>query len=169
MDFLLHFFKHRKLYPAFLIVCFYFVISTIQAQCNYSPVSASVYLSNECNGRQFQDLRGTPIPIYGNNGRLFFTSTLTPDIIVTKTDDIFFSNNMMIYPNPAIAILNIEWPNEGDLEVTILSTLGSEIKKYRIASNTISTLDISDLPPGYYTLISKAKNNQIFTNKLIKQ
>jgi hypothetical protein len=81
-------------------------------------------------------------------------------------------NQFNIFPNPASNLLNIEFPNtyfnDGKpSQIKIINVLGESIFKSTI-SNQQSTIDISNLPKGFYFVIAE-KNNRILKKKLIIQ
>jgi len=78
------------------------------------------------------------------------------------------SNLVSIFPNPARNILYIR--NESGESITsvdIISTTGQKIKSIRGGSE-LSSVDISDLPPGFY-LIHLRSDRLNFTYKFIKK
>lgn len=140
----------------------------LKAQCNYSPITAIRYSVEDCRGMTFQSLIGSPIPNYGVSESLLFTSVLTSDIVITSTKD-FYHYSFNLYPNPTIGELTIDWLNDEDVDATIVSTLGQIVKKYRFPSNTKVKLDVSELSPGFYSLVIKNKSNQTLSQKFVKQ
>ena len=77
-------------------------------------------------------------------------------------------NLVSIFPNPTKNILYIRnETRESITSVDIISITGQQIKSFRGGSD-ISSVDISDLPPGLY-LIKLYTNNMIFTSKFIKK
>ena len=81
-------------------------------------------------------------------------------------------NQFNLFPNPASNLLNIEFPNDyyndgKPSQIKIINVLGESIFKSTI-SNQQSTIDISNLPKGFYFVIAE-KNNRILKKKLIIQ
>ena len=74
-----------------------------------------------------------------------------------------------MYPNPTIDHLNINWEYAHDAELFIYSQVGQLISKSYLDANTISTIDVHHLLPGYYIVKAVSSHNQIFISKLIKQ
>jgi thiol-disulfide isomerase/thioredoxin len=66
--------------------------------------------------------------------------------------------SLLIYPNPAMDMLHLEWfmPKTQELSIQVLNTSGQLIKTHwnglLSAGNQVSSLDISALPPGIYCL-----------------
>jgi hypothetical protein len=142
--------------------------ATLLAQCIYSPVIAESYFESDCGDKKKQSLIGVPIPIYGNNGSYYFTSPLTNDAFFTSTEEKNLSQ-LRIYPNPAFDFIVIEWPNSENADIFIYSQLGQLIATSSVAGESLSTIDIQYLPPGYYLIKAVTVTNKIFINKLIKQ
>ena len=139
----------------------------LTAQCDFGPISAISYYSGECHEKDYQILTGMAIPIYGDNGTLFFTSPLTSHALITSViASLELEYN--IYPNPVLSNLHIDWPNPEKVEVFIYSQLGQEIQKFSLEANSFSTLDVHDLQTGFYVLIFKTNNHKTFSKKLIK-
>jgi len=79
-------------------------------------------------------------------------------------------NQINIYPNPASNLLNIEFSNSyfndgKPSQIKIVNVLGESIYKSTI-SNQQSTINLSQLPKGFYFVIAE-KNNRILKKKLI--
>ncbi len=139
------------------------------SQCPTLKVYAVSYFSGECGGRNHQSLVGTNIPIYGNNGLWYFTSVLTNDIQKTVSAEDTYTTGFVIYPNPVLYGLNIEWEHEESAEVSIWNQLGQKLFKTEISPHSLSTVDVSELKTGYYILKAKTKDNKQFYQKFIKQ
>ncbi|KAB1064904.1 T9SS type A sorting domain-containing protein [Salibacter halophilus] len=71
---------------------------------------------------------------------------------VTGTEELF-DMEWNVYPNPAKDQLTVEFEQEVTNGVlTIFNTAGQEVKRVSVAGNMKASLDISDLPHGFYTL-----------------
>ena len=74
---------------------------------------------------------------------------------------------VVIYPNPAHETLTVE----ADLTITdvaIYSIYGSLVKSIQLNA-TSETISVSDLQPGFYSVVTTTENGQRTTSKLIKQ
>ncbi|MBO4542321.1 MAG: T9SS type A sorting domain-containing protein, partial [Bacteroidales bacterium] len=74
------------------------------------------------------------------------------------------NGEVLVYPNPARNIINIESNNEIK-EVVVYNLLGQKIKQYHSAINTI---DISDIANGIY-VINITTDKGVTTKKFIKE
>lgn len=76
-----------------------------------------------------------------------------------------------IYPNPANKLLNITFSCDETAEICIVNTLGQEMKRIKINSNSIgiqnTTLDLSNLEQGVYFLSLHSKNKSSNVMKVI--
>lgn len=139
----------------------------LTAQCQQVKVVSRGYINNLC-GMQHQGLYGVDIPIYGKSGNLLFTSPLTENVKLTNTSDLPFKK-LFVYPNPAIETVNIQWEENEKANIELLTPLHQLITTLTTEPNQITTLDVSDLPNGFYLIKIKSSNNQIYISKLIKQ
>lgn len=84
-----------------------------------------------------------------------------------------FSNDIIIYPNPASIFLSINFSQKssGNVRITILNMLGEKIKSIHNGFLTEGQYDIkaviSDLPSGVY-MINKETGEKVETMKFIK-
>ncbi len=78
-------------------------------------------------------------------------------------------SDVLIYPNPAANNITIEFPQRDNWEVEIYDCQGrlATIEKYRQSVTT--SLDITALPSGFYTIKCKGTTDYLLINKLIKQ
>lgn len=75
------------------------------------------------------------------------------------------TTNIQLYPNPASNTCYLEWSSNNDQEVTFyLSTLeGQPLKhwqRYFPAGKQLTTIDISNYPPGSYQITIQAKEGE---------
>ena len=140
----------------------------IQCQCLYSPVIATTYFAGICGDNRTQNLVGVTLPIYGESGGLYFTSPLTDRVLSTAIKDESVSS-ALFYPNPAFDVITIEWPNNEPAEVLMYTQLGQLIARLSVEENSLSTIDIHRLLPGYYILKTITPSNKTFITKFIKQ
>ncbi len=75
------------------------------------------------------------------------------------------NKKIIVYPNPAGDILNIDSYTSGPFEVKMWSANGNCIGSYRLKGNT--SVDLSGIPEGLYLLETKI-NNEIITVKIVK-
>ncbi len=144
-----------------------FSLNHVNAQCQYSAVIAQDYFRGECGVYHSQSLLQVHIPVYGTYGDFSFTSPLTNDVKITGTQD--FNAVIEVYPNPTLGYLNINWPLATDADIFIFSQIGNLISSSRVSANTVSTIDVQHLLPGYYIIKAVTLGNQTFISKLIKQ
>ena len=79
-------------------------------------------------------------------------------------EQLLSNGEVLVYPNPARNIINIESNNEIK-EVVVYNLLGQKIKQYHSAINTI---DISDMANGIY-VINITTDKGVTTKKFIKE
>ncbi len=79
-------------------------------------------------------------------------------------EQLLSNGEVLVYPNPARNIINIESNNEIK-EVVVYNLLGQKIKQYHSAVNTI---DISDIANGIY-VINITTDKGVTTKKFIKE
>jgi hypothetical protein len=107
----------------------------------------------------------TPFPASGQ-------STVTITCATTGVSEEVNSNNeMFIFPNPVHneLFLHVNEPITGKIEITIASIMGSYLQNMQTEMNGTSTrIDISVLPPGFYSLEMKV-NGELIRQKFVKQ
>lgn len=89
--------------------------------------------------------------------RVFGEQTLNVSDLIGK--------KVALSPNPATAVLNMDGAEEYET-LSIFDQSGRKVMHRKI--NQISTLDISELHPGFY-IVRFAGNDQFFVSKLIKR
>ena len=77
----------------------------------------------------------------------------------------FNPENIKLYPNPALATINIEAPQNG-YNLLLINTLGQNILT-KAACGEKETLDVSHLLPGLYYMQLETKEGQLITKKLL--
>ncbi len=84
-----------------------------------------------------------------------------------------FISNVLVYPNPANDKLQIQFnrAQSSDLKIEILNLLGETILIQSNFNSNMTTLNVTGLNTGIYFLqiIQPATNQQLFTQKFIKQ
>ncbi len=138
------------------------------SQCPSVNVLSKDYFSHQCGDHHFQSLVGVQIPLYKKVGNLHLTSPLTDFILPSSTSEVEVLS-LKIYPNPAIDVVQVHWESADLGMIAIISALGQEIMVFQAEPFQITTLDISHLAAGYYTIKAQPNSNQYFIAKLIKQ
>lgn len=95
--------------------------------------------------------------------------TCSAPISARDFNDKSVSNNLIMYPNPATQILNIEYEDiiGSDLEITQIN--GKPIKAFKSITINKLKIDINDLPSGLYLIKIKRLNDKPIIQKFIKQ
>lgn len=87
--------------------------------------------------------------------------------------NVIFENQIVIFPNPANEILNIQKPLNGFQEIVILDNLGREIKRVssrnrgEYAPRDNIKITVKDLNCGNYTLKLISEDQSVFQKRLI--
>ncbi|MFD2892165.1 T9SS type A sorting domain-containing protein [Flavobacterium chuncheonense] len=93
------------------------------------------------------------------------------DIQVVQTSnlssDLFNEENIRVYPNPANAVLNIDFIENID-SVAIYNALGQQVLFSQVAHNNSTQVDISNLAQGAY-IVEITSNDKKVSTKIIKQ
>lgn len=87
---------------------------------------------------------------------------------VLSTESFVSNNNIKIYPNPVINILNVETPFTGVLSLKLINDLGQVVLKQNQAGSSMS-LDVSNLSKGLYFLNINSEEGNSQTIKFIKK
>lgn len=82
--------------------------------------------------------------------------------------DSFFQNNLLIYPNPASNLLNVNSNSVMINSIQISDSSGRLVKKLETINDNFSQIAISDISAGIY-FIRVTTDQGIGTSKLIKQ
>ncbi|MGI8893946.1 MAG: choice-of-anchor B family protein [Bacteroidia bacterium] len=83
-------------------------------------------------------------------------------LVTSVNENIFQSNSISVYPNPASDILNIIFAglNNEKIEIALINNLGQNILNNKlILSGDFTTLDVKDILPGIYTLKINSETN----------
>lgn len=113
---------------------------------------------------------GQDVNLYFDN-KTQFENNLYIDSIFVSTDtvlgleEIDTANSLYIYPNPAENNITIEL-KDGYNSLICYNMLGEVVKSVNSISESISNLDVSDLPKGIY-LINIQKGDFSFSEKLV--
>ena len=95
------------------------------------------------------------------------TCTLTFPCTTSLTDEDSFTSNITLYPNPTTDFITIQSPlNFGDKPaiITIIDQTGRVVK---IFESTSGTIQISDLPNGFYTINCRTAK-EVWIGKFVK-
>lgn len=65
-----------------------------------------------------------------------------------------------LYPNPVAQTMYVQWPNVHSYQLRIYSTSG-QLKEAYHASNELTTLDVSQLPPGIYLVHLQSNTHSV--------
>jgi uncharacterized delta-60 repeat protein len=120
---------------------------------NYSYTDQSPYTSNNNYYRlKVQDLNGSV--------------TYSKILIIKFSGEL--STNMQVFPNPAKDMLQVQIPAgfKGITSLQVFDITGHLVKtnRYTLDGNSINTtVDVSTLPTGVYTLKAQAGNNSVVT------
>lgn len=73
-----------------------------------------------------------------------------------------------IHPNPATNVLNITTPSHNTI-IKILNIFGREVMKHICVRQGQNSIELSELPPGIYTLMLADEHGHIYHEKFLKQ
>ena len=90
---------------------------------------------------------------------------ITANLILSS--DEFKLTNTVVYPNPAVDMLNVE-SREALSQVTVINLLGQEVLRQGAAANSVQ-VNISELPQATYILQVKAASGASASFKIVKQ
>jgi len=83
--------------------------------------------------------------------------------LINSTEEILISQDIAVYPNPAIDVLNIK--SDSDIGILIISDLSGRILIEQCVDAQFWQADISQLSKGYYLIYTQ--NNSIIPQKLM--
>lgn len=153
-----------------------FNISYDTSSNSHYPIYPNVSLFFE-EWEEWFNIINSPYPISkderwredNNTGMLSYieTSNYNYEEVVLGINDIEKQKeNILVYPNPANDILNIEiQENFKPLQITLYNTLGKEVIRKNL---TTSQINISNLPQGLYLLKISSNGKIIKTEKIVK-
>jgi len=100
-------------------------------------------------------------------------STITIPAATTSSNNSLQKNSsseIKVFPNPGSGIFNLETSENALAQISITDLSGKEVYKneMNLSSNSLNTLDLSDLPGGVYFL-SLIKDNNSQSIKIVKQ
>lgn len=101
-------------------------------------------------------------------GRGLWQADLNTKSPIASTKALVRANNgVKLYPNPSTNSITVELETEQPIELTVYNTLGIKMKSIT-SSNTLTEINISDLPTGVYYLGKPGDYFQDFT-RFVKQ
>mgnify|MGYP001229183582 CR=1 FL=1 len=84
-----------------------------------------------------------------------------------SVDDLKETANLSIFPNPADNIITIKHELTGNLDISIYTLTGAQVSN-TVLSDNLNTIDVSNLPTGYYILKAKSGNQEHVEKLIIK-
>lgn len=87
--------------------------------------------------------------------------------LIVSTDELALDHSLIIYPNPGVDILNIDFKEQLISHISIVDIAGKLVEERQINSNRAS-IEIGHLPSGVYQLKLQSERGLI-TEKFVKQ
>jgi hypothetical protein len=129
---------------------------------NYSPNGEWIYIS--IKESKLIDAKGKEYSLTAVNDSALVLRKKAVHIGIKDLQSI--SEQIHIYPNPANNLLTIENPKHFLSKVYIVNPLGQQVKTFTIPQQNKITLNITDLPEGFY-FIHIYSGEKMLTEKLI--
>ena len=130
-------------------------------QCDASDNSDLVYIDQvTVIGSTVASPAPTNSPVFAQSCE--FISSGSTSALTTE-----FTNYLLIYPNPAAGVLNV---NTADIikSAKIYSTTGAVVQQFGLVNNG-QQLDVSKLKPGIYVAAFFTEEGKVITRKFVKQ
>jgi hypothetical protein len=114
----------------------------------------------------------TIIPTFtSQDGSLILTHGFQQKVLITTVaENILNPVQVVVFPNPASELINIEFdtPTDGEISLFLLDTQGKLVKTEKIeAATTNKQINMQDLPSGiYYLRLTKGKLVNVY--KVVK-
>ena len=146
----------------------YFTLERSADGVNYEIIGTVLGAGNSSVTLNYSYTDNNPV-----NGVSYYRLTQTDyngDFEVFSPVSVSFLNegNLEVYPNPAINEFNISMAGSmGRVSINLYSVIGTLVKNNE-TDNNFTTIDISDLPSGYYMMVISANNSKI-TKKVVIQ
>jgi len=104
---------------------------------------------------------------YGNHSTYIVRTNIDGSV---NAKELAQKPNIQVYPNPVADILNIEFPQPINQPYTIglYNANGVLIKNLQKSDPVLTTIDISELPKGYY-IITIINSKQTYTRMVLKK
>ncbi|MCB0480822.1 MAG: S8 family peptidase [Flavobacteriales bacterium] len=142
---------------------------TKPVQGPYFWPSAPDWKNNIIDLSQFDGSTGLVIIFEGvnANGNNLYLDNIAIQQDATGREELFSSNNVKVYPNPAHDELVIEGLNQDFISYRIYSNLGVQFAQGPLRQTNYHKVDVTELPQGFYVLelIGKSKLYQSFIKK----
>lgn len=112
---------------------------------------------------------GEPVINSLENGSLRLTQGFhQPYITVSSLNEVASDNTIRLYPNPANAILNIDFPQSGEYSADLFDVLGRKLQTFKISGSHYE-IDLKDFPSASYIMrCYNIDNNTSSTFKIQK-
>jgi hypothetical protein len=141
------------------------IVDLVNSSVVHSSLGASSinYTQTLNPGDYYLEIYGTPTStsyLYPYNFKITKTVISSIDDISKKPD------NILIYPNPATSILNIEGFT-CKTSVKLFDMLGNLVIETETDGD--KTLDVSQLPQGVYTFVAENKDSKMFSKVIISK
>ena len=109
--------------------------------------------------------------IYFDSNPAIVTNTFNTEFVASLSNASFTDNNILIYPNPAHNLVQINLQNTTETleSITIYDVLGKTINKITNLSTNQVSLDVSNLSKGVYLVEITSEHNLKLIKKLIVQ
>ncbi len=115
---------------------------------------------------------GEPVVQESNKSNIYISEGfLSPDIFKTVNTENFTSiNDIKVFPNPTVDIVNISFAEKDDFEISISNSFGQLISKTKYYRVNSLTLNLKNFIDGiYFILIKNSDKMQYKTYKIVKQ
>ena len=115
---------------------------------------------------------GEPVVQEKNKSNIYISEGfLSPDIFKTVNTENYTSiDDIKVYPNPTVDILNISFAEKDDYEISISNSFGQMISKTKYYRVNTLTLNMKNFIDGiYFILIKNSDKKQYKTYKIVKQ
>ncbi|MEM7574734.1 MAG: T9SS type A sorting domain-containing protein [Bacteroidota bacterium] len=77
--------------------------------------------------------------------------------------------NLLVYPNPAVGVAQLEWPAEVDGKLQLRDVNGRLLREYVLRGQSRVSLQMVDYPPGLYQIVMRLDNGQLQHKRLLYQ
>lgn len=130
-----------------------------------APIRSIEVFNNELFiGGHFSQIDGQPI----NNIARWIGGNYVDQCGNTTSTELIKSIDLQVYPNPLSNYLNIEIPDDLNIQsITCLNSMGQKVFEQMI-TNSNEQLFLGHLPNGFYTIVIET-NDGIMTRKIVKQ
>ncbi len=125
--------------------------------------NSNTYNTSEVYGNYF-------VTLTGNNGCKTSSDVFSFNSFVTSILDNAFNASIKVFPNPVKSILNIDFGEQTTfgIEISLISTLGHEVKRRLSNGHKIGTINLSPLTNGVYFLRIKSPEGKFALKRIVK-